>query len=306
MEKHSKIYVISAIIFLIILIISSISFYSIKHSSDKARVQAIAQAEKTKEAENQRKLEEAQKAENEKRETEKTKIEEAIKGIGISREIPVLMYHSIDYEKGNELRIPKEKFRLQMKYLKDNGFTTLTLNELYSHLVYGSSIPDKPIVITLDDGYIDNYTNALPVLREFNLKATVFMITSCIDTDNRYLTSAQLHEMDKAGMDIESHTVSHPELNKLSYDKQFAELKASKAVLEKLLNREVPYLAYPYGKYNMDTLKITENLGYKMAFSTLTGNASKSNGLFRLHRLYVSNKYDMDYFKKLVNNNAVY
>ncbi|MFL0266723.1 polysaccharide deacetylase family protein [Candidatus Clostridium radicumherbarum] len=310
MGKHSRKYVLSAIIFLVILLISSLSFYSIKHSSDKAKAQAAAQAVKEKEAENQRKLyeakktEEAKKAEDEKLQAEKIKIEEAIKGEGKSRDIPVLMYHSIAYEKGNELRIPKEKFRLQMKYLKDNGFTTLTLNELYDHLVYGSELPKKPIVITLDDGYVDNYTNALPVLKEFNLKATVFMITSCIDTDNRYLTSNQLQEMDKSGMEIESHTVSHPELNKLSYDVQLSQLKDSKTTLEKVLGREVPYIAYPYGKFNTDTLKIVENLGYKMGFSTITGTASKANGLFKLHRLYVSNKYDMNNFIKLVNISA--
>jgi peptidoglycan/xylan/chitin deacetylase (PgdA/CDA1 family) len=304
MRKHSRKYVLSAIIFLIILLISSVSFYSIKQSSEKARAQAAAQAEKDKEAENQRKLYEAKKAEDEKLQVEKIKIQEAIKGEGKSRNIPVLMYHSIAYEKGNELRIPKDKFRLQMKYLKDNGFTTLTLNELYDHLVYGSELPKKPIVITLDDGYVDNYTNALPVLKEFNLKATVFMITSCIDTDNRYLTSAELQEMDKSGMEIESHTVSHPELNKLSYDVQLSELKDSKATLEKLLGREVPYIAYPYGKFNTDTLKIVEDVGYKMAFSTITGTASKADGIFKLHRLYVSNKYDMNYFIKLVNSSA--
>jgi peptidoglycan/xylan/chitin deacetylase (PgdA/CDA1 family) len=172
---------------------------------------------------------------------------------------------------------------------------------LYSNIVFGSPLPEKPIVLTLDDGYVDNYINALPVLKEFNFKATVFMITSCIDRDNRYLTSAQLKEMDNAGMDIESHSVSHPELNTLSFDKQLAELKDSKVALEKLLGREVPYLAYPYGKFNDNTLKIAESLGYKMAFSTITGYSSKLNGLYKLHRLYVSNSYSMDHFKNMVS-----
>lgn len=304
MNRKNKKYLLSGIIFVFILLIGSASFYTIKHSSDKAKAKAIAEAEaeteNNKKAQAQIKEEEVQKETAKKEQEDSIKIQKAIKGEGISKEIPVLMYHSIAYEKGNALRIPKDKFRLQMKYLKDNGYTTLTLNDLYSNIVFCSPLPEKPIVLTLDDGYVDNYINALPVLKEFNFKATVFMITSCIDRDKRYLTSAQLKEMDSSGMDIESHTISHPELNKLSYDKQLAELKDSKAVLEKFLNREVPYLAYPYGKFNDDTLKITEALGYKMAFSTITGYASKSNGLYKLHRLYVSNDYSMDHFKRMV------
>ncbi|MBE6055951.1 MAG: polysaccharide deacetylase family protein, partial [Clostridium sp.] len=71
-----------------------------------------------------------------------------------NKSIPVLMYHSIDYEKGNELRLPKEQFKEQMKYLKDNGYTTLTLKELHNFLDKNNPIPEKSIVITLDDGYV--------------------------------------------------------------------------------------------------------------------------------------------------------
>lgn len=303
MSKRTRHYILPSIIFVIILLISSIGFYAKKQSADKAKAQVAAQIQQDKNAEEQRKQEEAKKAADKKKQEDDIKIQQAIKGFGSSKKIPVLMYHSIAYEKGNELRIPKDKFRLQMKYLSDNGFTPLTLNELYSYIVFGTSLPKKPIVITLDDGYIDNYTNALPVLKEFGFKATVFMITSCIDSvDNKYLTTKQLQEMDKAGMDIESHTVNHPELNKLSYENQLMELKNSKATLKKVLGREVPYLAYPYGKFNDDTLKITQDLGYKMAFSTIIGDASKSDGIYKLHRLYVSNNDSMERFKQLVNS----
>lgn len=297
MKKQRKKYLFSSIL-LGILLISSVGVITFKHSSDRSKAQT---AEALKEQEF-KKIDEAKKEAEKKKNEDNIKIQQAIKGDGTSRKIPVLMYHSIDYEKGNELRIPNDKFRLQMKYLKDNNFTPLSLQELYSYIVFGSSLPQKPIVLTLDDGYVDNYTNAFPVLKEFNFKATVFMITSLIDTNPRYLTSAQLQEMDKAGMEIESHSVTHPELNTLSYDKQLQELKDSKDSLEKLLGREVPYLAYPFGKFNSDTLKIVEDLGYKMAFSTVIGDASKSDGLYKLHRLYVSNNYSMEYFKQMVNS----
>lgn len=256
------------------------------------------QQEKAKQQE-QKNIEEQKAAEEQKKVDEQHEL--AVKGLGKSNRIPVLMYHSIDYEKGNELRIPKEKFREQMKYLKDNGFHPISLDELYSHMTSGSKLPDKPVVITIDDGYDDNYTNAFPVLKEFGFKAVVFMITSAMDTSSDYLTSEQIRVMDKNGISVESHTVTHQELNKLSYEEQVKELKDSKDALEKVLGREVKYIAYPYGKFNDDTLKAVESLGYKMAFSTKSGLAEKSNGIYKLHRIYVSNNHSMQQFKQFVN-----
>jgi len=109
--------------------------------------------------------------------------------------IPVLMYHSIAYEKGNDLRVPPEKLRQEMQIIKDNGFTPITLDELYSHFNDEVALPQKPIVITFDDGYKDNCENALPVLKEFGFKATVFVITCQTDDSTDYMTSAQLKEM---------------------------------------------------------------------------------------------------------------
>ena len=83
-----------------------------------------------------------------------------------SQSIPVLYYHSIAYEEGNELRIPKEKFRQQMQYLKDNGYTTLSLDEFYNFLTENTPIPNKSVIITFDDGYRNNYKNAFPILKE--------------------------------------------------------------------------------------------------------------------------------------------
>ena len=123
-----------------------------------------------------------------------------------NNKIPILMYHSISYEKGNTVRVPKENFKEQMKYLKDNNYTTLNLDELYIYMKTGKIIPKKPIVITFDDGYKDNYTNAYPILKEFKLKATVFVITDTIDTAKNYLTSNEIKSMDANNIRIESHT----------------------------------------------------------------------------------------------------
>lgn len=211
--------------------------------------------------------------------------------------IPVLMYHSVMYEKGNDLRIPKEKFYEEMKYLKDNGYITLTFDDLYDFLINNKPVPEKSIVITFDDGYVDNYTNAYPVLKELGFKATIFMITCTVDTDSSYLTSSELKELEANGIEIEGHTVKHDELNKLKYDAQLKTLKDSKKFLDDLLGKDVKYMAYPFGKYNEDTIKAAKEAGYKMAFTTMGGWSNKSDGIMTLNRVYISSSASMEDFK---------
>ncbi|MHC6181359.1 polysaccharide deacetylase family protein [Clostridium sp. JNZ X4-2] len=219
-----------------------------------------------------------------------------------SKSIPILYYHSIDYEKGNELRVPKEKFREEMQYLKENGYTTLTMNEFYDFLVYNKPVPNKSVVITFDDGYKDNYENAFPILKEFGFKATIFIITSTIDNEKGFLTSSQLKEMQDYGIDIESHTVNHDKLDKLTYDKQLETLKNSKDFLEKLLHKKVNYIAYPYGEWNQDTVRATKAAGYNLAFTTVAGWAHKDEGLYALDRVYISSNHGMDEFQRRLTN----
>lgn len=219
-----------------------------------------------------------------------------------SQSIPVLYYHSIDYEKGNELRIPKEKFRQQMQYLKDNKYTTLSLDEFYNFLVNNNPVPNKSVIITFDDGYKDNYENAFPILKEFGFRATIFVITSTIDKEKDFLTSNELKEMSSCNIGIESHTVNHDNLNSLDYDAQIKTLKDSKEFLERILGKEVKYIAYPYGKWNENTLKAVKSAGYNMAFTTIGGWSNKDQGLYTLNRVYVSNNHNMDEFKRRLTN----
>lgn len=219
-----------------------------------------------------------------------------------SQSIPVLYYHSIDYEKGNELRIPKEKFRQQMQYLKDNKYTTLSLDEFYNFLVNNNPVPNKSVIITFDDGYKDNYENAFPILKEFGFRATIFVITSTIDKEKDFLTSNELKEMSSCNIGIESHTVNHDNLNSLDYDAQIKTLKDSKEFLERILGKEVKYIAYPYGKWNENTLKAVKSAGYNMAFTTIGGWSNKDQGLYTLNRVYVSDNHNMDEFKRRLTN----
>lgn len=216
--------------------------------------------------------------------------------------IPVLMYHSIGYEKGNTARVPKEKFKEQMKYLKDNGYVTLTLEQAYDFFTNNKPVPEKSIVLTFDDGYMDNYTEAFPVLKEFGFKATIFIITDLVDKDPSYMKLEQLKEMQIHEMDIESHTVYHEHLKQLSYEKQMETLKKSKDFLEKTLNKKIQYIAYPYGEYSKETLKAVKEAGYKMAFSTDGRWSDKTDGILSLDRVFISGEANLDVFIERITN----
>ncbi|MBU3159176.1 polysaccharide deacetylase family protein [Clostridium frigoris] len=214
-----------------------------------------------------------------------------------NKKIPILMYHSISYEKDNILKVPKEKFRNQMKYLKDNNYTTLTLDKLYSYMKTGQNLPSKPIVITFDDGYKDNYTNAYPILKEFKQKATIFVISNTIDHEKNYLTSTEIKLMDSNNIKIESHTSSHEHLDKISYADNINTMKNSKIKLEKILKRKINYITYPYGEFTSNTIKAAKQSGYKLAFSTGFGLIDKNDNIYSLGRIFVNSNFNLEQFK---------
>jgi len=218
------------------------------------------------------------------------------------KSVPILMYHSIAYEKDNPVRLPIENLEEQFKYLKDNGYYTITLTDLYNYFMTDTPIPEKSVVLTFDDGYVDNYTAMLPVLKKYNFKATIFVITGAIDKSANYLTSSQLIEMERYGVDIESHTVSHENLKDISKDKQLETLIKSKEDLEKMLNKKVNFFAYPFGGYTKTSIEAVREAGYTMAITTDGRWASKSDGIFSLHRVYISGFHNIEEFKKRLTN----
>jgi len=216
--------------------------------------------------------------------------------------IPVLMYHSIGRAMLNPYVVSTDKLNMDMHYLKNNGFTTLSTDELYDFMVKNKPVPKKSVLITFDDGYEDNYTNAFPILRKYKFKATIFVITGYIDKGNHYLSSAQLKEMQSNGIDIESHTNLHDKLGTYTYDAQLKTLKISKAYIEKTLNKNVKYISYPFGSYNVDTLKAVKASGYEMAFTTNGRWANISNGILSLNRVFISGFHFSSSFQTRVNH----
>lgn len=213
------------------------------------------------------------------------------------KDIPILLYHGIldDTWGAQTLFVKPTEFDKQIKYLKENNYTPLFISEL--DYIYAF---DKPVIITFDDAYIDVYNNALPILKKYNFKGNIYVITGFIGAD-LYMNAEMIKDADKSGLiEIGSHTVNHYMLGKIDLITAEAEIKESKDTLERLLNKEITSIAYPSGSFNQNTIEITKKY-YKYGLSTIYGQ-EKSNKLnyYSLKRFYVYREYNLDDFRKLL------
>lgn len=183
---------------------------------------------------------------------------------------PVLMYHVIDEPHGEYayLYVSAKDFEAQVKYMYDNGYAFLFPEELSL-----ANRLDKSVVITFDDGYEQMYTKAFPILKKYNAKATLYMISDLIDTEG-YCSADHLAEMSDSGVfRIYSHTKSHTPLTTLSASEIEAEFAQSNDKIYNITKREVTSLAYPNGFFDDTVLSLARRY-YKNAFSVNRGGSS--------------------------------
>jgi len=217
--------------------------------------------------------------------------------------IPILYYHSIKLENGNELRMPPKQFEAQMAYLQDKGYQSVSLEQLYQALYKGGTLPERPIVITFDDGYVDNYTTAFPILKKHGYTATVFMVTSYINGEG-FMSWPQLKELVANGWEIEGHTTKHPYLTKIDPSTILSELRPPKELLEKELGQTVNFFAYPYGDLNPNVVQKVKDAGYLMAVTTARGWADDKADAWNLHRVYCYASMGMNEFTRRLKSSG--
>ena len=185
-------------------------------------------------------------------------------------EVPILMYHSIS-ERGDAFTVSPAQLEAQLQYLQDAGYTTVSL-----HTATFGDLPSRPIVITFDDGYEDNYSAALPLLKAHKMTATFFVISSFVGRDSQHrvhdpwsqkahLTHEEIRQLRDQGMEIGSHTVKHSALTSLNDAAMRWELVRSKTELEEVLQGPVEFLAYPATYQNARVRQAAEDVGYKGA-----------------------------------------
>jgi peptidoglycan/xylan/chitin deacetylase (PgdA/CDA1 family) len=218
------------------------------------------------------------------------------------------MYHyvSVPPEDADEYRldlsVTPDDFRAQMEYLVTNGYTTVDLYDLSLAIVNKRELPEKPVIITLDDGYLDNYQNAFPILQELGLTATFFIATDFIDQNNpNYMTWTMISEMAAAGMRFEPHSKNHPDLRDRDRDFLIWQIAGSQETLAHHIGYTPRYFAYPAGRYDGAVIDIMAELDFWGAVVTAGGKWHGFNDRFEWRRMRVRYETTMAEFADLVN-----
>lgn len=209
--------------------------------------------------------------------------------------VPILMYHYISRNPRwpadpirTRLSVPPRQFAAQLAYLQRAGYTTVTLDDLVAALHGEGSLPTQPVILTFDDGYEDFYTNAYPLLQQYNAQATIYIITEKIGTAG-YLSLEQLRELAASPLiTIGAHTRTHPMLPSLQPSQSWEELEGSKSDLENALGISVHHLAYPSGNYNALILQQVREIGFVTAVTTQEGLLQREDRLYMLRRVRVN------------------
>jgi peptidoglycan/xylan/chitin deacetylase (PgdA/CDA1 family) len=206
---------------------------------------------------------------------------------------PVLMYHSVNPTPaaGRMLTVSVETFRRQMHFLKAHRYNVIPLEELAALVKEKKKIPPRTLALTFDDGYVDNYTYAFPILKQYALPATLFIIVNEVGrAQNDRLNWGQIKEMQSSGLvTIGSHTMGpEPLINLKSEADVKNEIFSSKKALEYALGRDVRAFSYPEGKFNGKIRQLVIDAGYTLAVATSPGKQFPGDDVYLLKRLRIS------------------
>lgn len=260
----------------------------------------------------------------------------------------VLMYHHIVPDDvyatgiyaGNNAIIPISQFEDEMRYLYENGYTTLKMSEVNTYIRNGITLPQKTVVITFDDGYESNYMYAYPILQKYNLKANIAVVViSSLDAvsgsaesfdpvKQTHLSFEEMREMQASGLvEIGSHSynghayikTANSDFGKFFSQRKYLtnlgrsetyyeyftrindDLRLSKYILEKELGTVVSYFAFPYGSFCEDAIKALQYNGFEVATTVAAGKISAESNVFLLNRKNVNAGIDISQFAGLIN-----
>lgn len=190
--------------------------------------------------------------------------------------VPILEYHYIRVVSdprdrlGFNLSVTPADFQAQMDWLQANGYHPVDLNDLRAYFKEQKPLPARPVILTFDDGYTDFYTTAFPVLQSHGFKGVAYIVPGFLDHP-RYMTSAQVVEIDRAGIEVAAHTMTHADLTKASAAGLVSEIQGSKNALERMLGHPVLDFCYPSGMFNATVIAALQQFGFESATTELPG-----------------------------------
>ncbi|MFK7828581.1 MAG: polysaccharide deacetylase family protein [Congregibacter sp.] len=227
------------------------------------------------------------------------------------RTLPILCYHQFtEGTPEQKLELREQDFEAQLRYLRDEGYRMLSFAEVAEIMQNKKPLPEKAVVLTIDDGYDSVYDIAWPLLKKYDAKATLFIYTDFVGA-GAALSWAELREMRDSGLvEIESHGKSHASLAPLpgdadtaSYETRLAaELSASEAAFMAKLGAPPQFLSYPYGNSSRTIANMLKSNGYQLAATVTRGQNSSFVDPFLLHRTMIYDSHSLDDFKKFLDN----
>ena len=225
------------------------------------------------------------------------------------KEIPVLMYHQVVNETPADsvynIYITTQNLNQQLKWLKENGYTAIHFRDIFS-----GKLPQKPVILTFDDGYKNNYENLLPLLKLYQMKAVVYVLANPAVKKNYWdktagepqvplMTLTEIRKAHQSGLiEIGSHGLNHLSLTEIKADQVYQEILESKNYLEKQLKSEVLSFAYPYGNFNQNIKEMVQKAGYIFGVATNSGPAVFKNDFFCVRRIQIFPHTNLREFKR--------
>jgi peptidoglycan/xylan/chitin deacetylase (PgdA/CDA1 family) len=224
-----------------------------------------------------------------------------------SVKVPIFIYHSVrPHIEGEDAEqeaydVTPELLESELKYLKDNGYTTISPDQLELLIRGATTTPAKPVILSFDDGWRNQYKYAFPLLEKYGDTATFYVFTNPIQHDlPHYMTFDMLREMDKAGMTIGSHTITHPLLSTLTPEALRKEIEGSKVTLEANLGKPVKHFASPFGYTSATIQGIIKDAGYETGRTTYKGVYHSREDLYSLTGILVNDSLQ-SFIKSLGN-----
>ncbi len=214
--------------------------------------------------------------------------------------VPILYYHQVAAGIPSKQRVSPEVFKAQIDYLRSKRYRTIGFEDLANRLQTGQPLPPRPIIISFDDGYLNTFTCAYPILKEAGFMATTFVVSGFIGGESCWegtkeqvvplMTRENILTMSADGFQFGGHTRTHKNLTALSPGEAENEVALGKKDLEELLQQPVYSFAYPYGDFNDQVIDLVKKCGFKAARTVHTGNTHRENDLFRLTCVKINGK----------------
>jgi peptidoglycan/xylan/chitin deacetylase (PgdA/CDA1 family) len=215
--------------------------------------------------------------------------------------VPILCYHQVrdwdaeEAEVDQPYIVPLATFAAQMDFLDQHGYHPISPDQLVAYLTGAGALPDKPVLITFDDGHSSQWANAVPELEKHHFTATFFIMTVVLDKQN-YLTSAQVQALDHMGMTIGAHTWDHHRVTRYIADDWETQIVEPTAQLAELTGHPIKYFAYPYGLWNEDSIPHIKRAGFVAAFQ-LESEMDTSAPLFTIRRMIANSFWAIPTFQ---------